>query len=66
MPTPAPHLPAPGRSVSTSVATTNTPVSTASLNFAPHGSVRLKKFTSERLVSRIGGVPLETTAGSPQ
>ena len=48
------------------MATTNAPVSTASLNVAPHGSERLKKSTSARLLSRIGGVPLETTAGSDQ
>ena len=46
------------------MATTNAPVSVADLNLAPHGSVRLKKRTWPRLVSRSGAVPLETTAGS--
>ena len=62
-PTPAPQRPGPGRSVRRKVATTNAPVSSACRTFAPHGSVRLKKRTSSRLVSRIGDVPLETTLG---
>ena len=62
-PTPAPQRPGPGRSVRRKVATTNLPLSSACRTFAPHGSVRLKKRTSSRLVSRIGDVPLETTLG---
>jgi hypothetical protein len=46
------------------VATTKAPVSSVRTTFAPHGSVRLKKRTSARLVNRIGEVPLETTLGT--
>ena len=35
-----------------------------SISFAPHGSVRLKNSAWARVLSWIGGVPLETRLGS--
>jgi hypothetical protein len=64
-PVPEPHSPAPGRSVSTKVATTK-PRSARSVasRRAPQGSASLKKRTARWVRRAIRGVPLETPAGS--
>ena len=64
-PVPLPHSPSPGRSVSRKVAMKK-PCGAGSvpISLAPHGSVRLKKRTSARVSSLIGGVPFETRLGS--
>ena len=61
-PTPFPHMPGPGRSVSTKVATVYLP-EVAAVSLAPQGSDWLKASTCWRLVSRSGAVPFWTTVG---
>src|SRR5829696_2077526 len=62
-PTPPPHSPGPGRSVSSKVAIVYFPDEIASVSFAPHGRDWLKISTCLRLVNRSGGVPFWTTLG---
>src|SRR6476661_1521126 len=55
-PTPAPHTPGPGRSVSLNVAVVNSPAESARTRRAPQGSDSLKRRASSRLrmCARIG------------
>ena len=65
LPVPVPHSPAPGRSVSRKIPTTNagSVLRRIFTSFAPHGSSRLKASTSDA-VARNAGAGLTASAGT--